>query len=385
MIKPVELPSFATDATLTGGPQIGSVARLRPSNALLAQGFYQGRRLPGRMIAWLFGTIGDWLKYLAPVQIKNWKLEGQDFLGATTNHASVIWLPELSQTPVTGQWFIFNSTPSPATGLVRYPAFVPTIVDSLSGPTLDTWKQCAANTSGSILVAVGTLAGAGKTYASGNRGTTWTGGGAVNLTSAEITYSPVSSLFIAGGATDGQIVTSPDGITWTSRGIPTGVNAQYFFIKEAGGVVLACDANGHLTHSNDGGLTWSVATASPIANTFDAAYTSQFGWCLLGASQVAFSVNLIAWTASTPLSGNVGNSIASDGVSRYALAVSGSQSGVVFTDDGGTTWELVRFSTEVSPPSFLPSAIRYNGFQWAVLGKPTTATVHYSFHTTLRL
>lgn len=72
MAKPLELPSFATDATLTGGPQIGQVPRLRPSNTLLAQGFYQGRRLPSRMISWLLGTIGDWLELTAHARTSTW-------------------------------------------------------------------------------------------------------------------------------------------------------------------------------------------------------------------------------------------------------------------------------------------------------------------------
>ncbi|HEX3853974.1 MAG TPA: hypothetical protein VHW01_23585, partial [Polyangiaceae bacterium] len=105
-MKPPILPTFATDPVLTGGAQLGQVTRLQPGDALRAQGFYMDRRVPARIFSWLFGAIGDWLQYFAPAQIKNWKLEGSLFLGATTNHADMIWLPEGYENPPSGQWYV---------------------------------------------------------------------------------------------------------------------------------------------------------------------------------------------------------------------------------------------------------------------------------------
>lgn len=72
MAKPAVLPSYATDSTLTGGPQVGLSTRLSPGAGTLAQGFYQDRRLPARALAWLVGMICDWLGVFADSAMRAW-------------------------------------------------------------------------------------------------------------------------------------------------------------------------------------------------------------------------------------------------------------------------------------------------------------------------
>jgi len=67
---------FATDPLLTSGPQSGLSTRLSPGAGVLAQGFYEGRRLPARAFSQIVGNQGDWIGYLDQrtfrLQALNW-------------------------------------------------------------------------------------------------------------------------------------------------------------------------------------------------------------------------------------------------------------------------------------------------------------------------
>lgn len=65
--RPTLLASFATDATLTSGPQSGLSTRLDPGVGTRGQGFYQDRRLPARALSYLLGILGDWVAYFDPL------------------------------------------------------------------------------------------------------------------------------------------------------------------------------------------------------------------------------------------------------------------------------------------------------------------------------
>src|SRR4051812_16474806 len=64
--------NYASDATLTGGPQSGSATRLQPGTALLKQGFYQGRRVPARFLSWILGTLDDSVQIAAHSALRSW-------------------------------------------------------------------------------------------------------------------------------------------------------------------------------------------------------------------------------------------------------------------------------------------------------------------------
>jgi hypothetical protein len=76
LTRPSNSPLFATDATLSGGPQVGLSTRLSPGVGTLAQGFWKGRKLPGRAFSYIVGTLGDWCSYLDQrtylLQALNW-------------------------------------------------------------------------------------------------------------------------------------------------------------------------------------------------------------------------------------------------------------------------------------------------------------------------
>lgn len=297
--RPSFVPTYATDANLTGGPQVGQATRLKPTDALRGQGFYKDRRIAARILSWVLGTIGDWLGFLANVQVANWQLQAVDFLSATTNHSGIAWMPGL--VPGTGasagKWIAFASTPTPTTAACFFPC-IGNDLPVIGGPPLDEWHECCTSTSGGIVVAVGVKTAAGKSYASVDRAVTWTAGGAINLVQDNILcFSAVSGLFVAQGVTDAHIATSPNGTVWTDRGIPTGVVGAYFCIKAlANGVVVAVDGSNHILYSLDGALTWSAVAAAPIANVFDVTWCEAFGYCVLGSGgNVAVSPDLATW------------------------------------------------------------------------------------------
>lgn len=386
MLKPAIIPTFATDVTLSAGPQVGLAPRLDPGTGLRAQGYYQDRRIPARHLGWLLGVIGDWLKYLAPVQIKNWKLEGVDFLATTTTDAQVVWVPE--GTGVAGQWFVFSYTSVPAMVSTRFPALV---VASGGGPALNTWLNSAANADGSVLVAMGfnSVGAHQDSAASTDHGATWTLASTILGTYGALAYEAVSGRFIGTGNAVGSVFTATNGLVWTNRGAVAGATGQWKKFVAGGGVVVGITDTNQISFSSDGGISWTASVAAPVTGAIDLAYTSQYGWVIVGTTQIATSTNLTVWTTSSPFGSGKAVSIASDGVSRFAIAHRDTTvapgPGIYFSDDGALTWEPVRFSANAET-KYLPHAIRYNGHsQWAVMGTPTGATTGYSLHTSQKI
>lgn len=79
MARPATVPSWATDATITVGDEVGMSTRLEPASGVKAQGNVKGQGAPARWYNWLFGLICDWLAYLANLPSES------SFLSATFN------------------------------------------------------------------------------------------------------------------------------------------------------------------------------------------------------------------------------------------------------------------------------------------------------------
>ena len=97
-------------------------------------------------------------------------------------------------------------------------------------------------------------------------------------------YVAVGGTSINGGANTALILTSPDGITWTSKVPTSGSNELLTGVGFANGVFYAVGANttaANLIVSNDNGATWS---AGPNTSSF--AMKAQFPW--INSGTVAF-------------------------------------------------------------------------------------------------
>lgn len=380
--KPRTIPAFATDATLSSGPEVGLAARLDPGTGLRAQGFYSDARIPARMLSWLFGTIGDWLGYFSNVQTLNWRMAAWDFFGTTTVNYSLEWLAEGND----GSWLMFSNTSATAIVAGKLPSSSPTGALAATGsPSLTAWTSTASNVSGAIVLAAGADAsGNMRVQRSTDFGATYTaqtvfaGGYSCN----GLVFEPVSGLFCfvssaPFGTLASLVFTSPDGITWTQRTDPaSNIPGAFGRLVCVGNGEIAMLMNNSLAVSTNGGVTWGAFAAAPIAlNTgrSKAAYTTQYGWIVVGLTQVARTPTLASpsWTTSTPFGSGKATDIASDGVSRYVVSYGNTTPGAgVQVCDDGINFVPVRFNSAAGT-DYLPFAVRYNGRQWAVLGAPS--------------
>jgi hypothetical protein len=402
MAKPTTLPTYATDATLTGGPQVGLSTRLSPGAGTLAQGFWQGRRLPARAFAWLVGLLCDWVAYFNGHQIKNWRLERQDFFNASTDMPAgsyleggvgAIWVPDAA--PQKGAWYVYgcnNSAPSQQ-------AFSMPRISSASTrgtPSLRFWGANAVNADGSILLAAGTDATSGlfAIYKSTDRGVSWglvtTTGATPGAVVGNLGYCAASNLFLSSGATTGHILTSPDGVAWTDRGVPASTpgSGSYTAWREGGGLLAVRHFNGGFSTSSDGGLTWGAYTTLPGGLlALDFAYSAAWGWLILTTNgSIVTTGNFTAYTSLGALAiGTKAKRINCDG-QRFAVSCYDTTAapgpGILYSDNGGTTWSFVRFSASAEV-DYLPWKLEFNGEQWVCVGMPSAfGSTHYGFWTT---
>lgn len=401
MKKPAGDPSFATDPLLTGGPQVGLATRLDPGAGFRAQGYYQDRRLPARHLSSLLGVLGDWANYLKQIEIKNWKREATTFFTGTTNKFGICWIPGGASRPGSGAWLLFASDTTPTCQGKLWPSAALSGPNALTTqPVLTQWFCSCANTSGTVLLAGGNHPAGADTlvYRSTTRGAGWAASTLLvgsNFDVADIAFEPVAGKFVAVLDNTGGPRTSysTDGNTWTAGAAPTGAGGGEFAkrIVSGGGKVVMVTSAGQVAVSSDAGATWS-ALSLPTVAALDVAYSSTFGWLVIGQdSSLMKTADFVTYTRTAPfLSGNA-MGIDSDGVSRFAVAHGDAATsgipgaGIMFSDDGGATWELVPFDVSGNT-LFQPAVIRYNGSsQWAALGAPFGGGgTGYAFFTSLR-
>lgn len=181
-----------------------------------------------------------------------------------------------------------------------------------------------------------------------------------------------NNLFV-GGTSNGRIITSPDGLTWTVRtsNFPAG---RIMAIAYGGGKFMAVGgANSVIISTN--GTTWTAKANSLTSTTLSAVIYGAAGlWIIGGASGfVATSLNDgTSWTA------RVSNAGASQQIFDFAAGAGlivgvtayGSAGGII-TSANGTTW-----AAQSVPSSGIPYRVRFGGGLF-VLGGKTAANHGY--------
>lgn len=173
-------------------------------------------------------------------------------------------------------------------------------------------------------------------------GVSWTKrqllGAAAGKTITALNYSSGLSLFFA-GCSDGNIITSPDGITWTLR--TSGVGSQINQFASSGSLVVAVGAGGVITTSPTG-VTWTVKTQQTGASLNGVAYspTATIPWYAIGTGIQMTSADGLAWVTSCSLTPGKRNIIYSSTDSQYVICGS---NGFL-----ATTPDLITFTGRVS-------------------------------------
>jgi hypothetical protein len=187
---------------------------------------------------------------------------------------------------------------------------------------------------------------------------TWTAQQAANINRwIGVTYG--NGLFVAiawEGREDNRVMTSPDGITWTSRNAP---KASWAKITYGNGLFIAVAAdpiNKNIMTSPDG-INWKLQTGAAPNKWFDITFGNKLFVAVSSdpeKNQVATSTNGISWkVSSTPK--NSWRSVAYGDGQFVAIAFSGEPNpNAIMTSNDGINW-----TSRTSPEGLVISDITY--------------------------
>jgi hypothetical protein len=188
-------------------------------------------------------------------------------------------------------------------------------------------------------VSCGTAGGCNATVA--NRvvtspdGITWTSRSAAGNDDQwrSVTYG--NGLFVAVGQSGDRVMTSPDGITWTARSA-AGDNDPWQAITYGDGLFVAVAQTGDRVMTSPDGITWTVTVGNVFGAPSGRGITYQNGLFVMVGTGVHTSPDGITWTARTAAGDNdVWNSVTSANGLFVAVSSSGDR---VMTSPDSITW-----------------------------------------------
>jgi hypothetical protein len=136
-------------------------------------------------------------------------------------------------------------------------------------------------------------------------GSAWATGGnlpATNFSSVAYGAASGTGIFVAVGGS-GSAASTPDGVVWTGRTIPTLGAGTYVDVAFGNGIFVAIPTGNVTTAFSTNGITWTAGGNLPTSTTWvSVAYgNGRFVAIASGGRNVAYSLNKGAtWTASVP-------------------------------------------------------------------------------------
>ena len=169
------------------------------------------------------------------------------------------------------------------------------------GNTIISGNVASVAWNGALWVAVGNGT---NVFASSTNGTAWTARGSTGVTSQghALCWYAYGSFWVAGG-TNGQIATSPDGMTWTPR--TSAITTTVFGVAAGPGLVVAVGTGSFNVMTSPNGIAWTGRSQSAIGGiSYSIAYSPSFSlWCMVGApgglNAIATSRDGTTWTGYT--------------------------------------------------------------------------------------
>jgi hypothetical protein len=245
---------------------------------------------------------------------------------------------------------------------------------------LSTWTERLVNTSGILLndVAFNPVDGIlcavgddGSVYTSTNA-TAWTAQTMPDATfdAESVTYGLGLFVAVGAGASNDEIATSPDGVTWTARTLAAG--AVLNSVSFADGLFVAVGLSGVILTSHDG-VTWTART-SPLSVIWRMVryFAREALWVVAGGNSVIVSLDGVTWVErSTPASGT--RNLSDVAVSESLILISSTFINIpsIYSADG-VTWFNIDFPTGFQAYGLI---LTQDGDIWAFGEYNTSATV----------
>jgi hypothetical protein len=165
-------------------------------------------------------------------------------------------------------------------------------------------------------------------YGKGETSKTEVGNSGTSNELQDIAYG--NGLFVAVGY-NGTVLTSPDGITWTSR--TSGITGGLTGVAFGNGMFVAVGFGGSLTTSPDG-ITWTLRISSDSGNAYYTDYANGLFIRLRSLGYILTSPDGVTWTSRT--SGTSRNLLQTAYGSGLFVIVG--EAGTVLTSPDGITW-----------------------------------------------
>jgi hypothetical protein len=219
---------------------------------------------------------------------------------------------------------------------------------NISNDTLRLYGVCYAN---GLFVAVGYLnSTTNGIIITSPDGTTWTNRTISAYQRTCITYG--NGMFVSPGYTVSSyntvILTSPDGVTWTNRS--TNVNQTLNSIVYANGIFVAVGVSGTLLTSSDG-ITWTSRSSGTTYMLNDIIYANGIFVAVGVSGTLLTSSDGITWTSRSPISSQ---NLTSISYCNGLLIILDSYKNV-FSSPDGINWTniLSNLPTESSNPKLI--------------------------------
>lgn len=217
---------------------------------------------------------------------------------------------------------------------------------------------------GGQFVAVSDDTSAGSQVMTSPDGITWTARtSALQYGWQKVAYG--NGLFIAvastGAVTTTRIMTSPDGITWTSRTHPS---TSLRSVAYGNGLWVACGTTGDIMTSPDGS-TWTSRTGGGSGTLVDVAYGNNLWLIVYTNGGTVRSANGTTWTLNTmPVS--TGNTSVIYADTLWIVVNDNATNGRVMTSPDGVNW--TQRTTPTSPAQATPQCVVWTGAKLVAVG-----------------
>lgn len=396
------IPSWGTAATVTTGPDTGLSTRLEPDAAAKAAGYIADRAIAARVDNWRAGSVGDWLGYLAPVQIRNWQPYTRRviatgytavYLNTTAVFTDAGWLvPGSAVVSAVANATIYR-WPAPQnewneaseSSRTQFPDDMAII--SIARAPYGTCVLGCLRQVGATDTTVWTVFEDGVTGLS-EKTLSASAGGAGRVVYEETTNRFLAFDHRAGGWVNGGVyyVSTDGGVTWTSRTIASSGSARTIQnVFAAGGSIYITYANTNAIRvSSDGGETWLALGTTGTAGVVGICSTANGMMAIDNTGQVYRRFGDLWLPAGSPLagvtfgesdnvaqSGNVfyGNHMASDGARAVVVPFgeSGRGYGYYWSLDYGVTWHKEFLGLSTSTTHIVVRGVAYGGGEFLLI------------------